>query len=160
MEMTTFQSIIIGVASGVLASLMLIACSQFFYKIFLPWYESITYKGIDISGEWSYDVDYVSGNKSNFFAKINQKAENISCTISETKTLKNNKTEARIFEYKGKIVDRFLTLTGRNSSKKNLGVYVFLLEVKGDGGRLEGYCSRYCLTDCIIKSDPVNWERK
>lgn len=155
------ETIILGVLSGVLASFALILLGQIFHKLIVPWYEEISYKGIDIGGEWGYSISYKSGNSSNFFVQIDQSAEKIKCTISETKTIKKtDNTESRIFEYNGNLSDRFLTLTGRNTNRKKLGVYTFLLEVKGDGDKLEGVVSRYCLSDCVIKSDNVIWTRK
>ncbi len=159
--MTTAETIFLGVVSGVLTSAAIIVFGQFFYRIFLPWYESITYKGVDISGEWTYKMEFPSGNKSNFFARFVQNGFVIKSTISESKTIVGlDKDEMRIFEYSGKLVDRFLTLTGRNTNKQSLGVYTFLLEIKGDGDYMEGSVSRYCMSDHIIKSDLIVWQRQ
>ena len=159
--MSITESIILGVFTGVVTSAALVIIGQIFYKIFIPWYQSIIYKGINISGEWTYEMNFDSGNKSHFFAKIYQKAGYIECTITEAKTVANsNKTEARVFKYKGKLVDRLLTLTGRDTSERNFGVYTFLLEIKGGGKTMEGFTSRYCLTDHIIKGTEIVWVRK
>jgi hypothetical protein len=154
------ENIVLGILSGIVTSFLLYLGTKLFENTLVPWYLAARYKGIDISGNWKYIMTFSSGNVSTFLVEVEQKAEKVKCYVSETKTLVgNSKTEMRIYEYDGSIQDRFVTLAGRDKNKANLGVYSFLLEVKGSGQEMVGYGARHCITGDEIRSDIVKWER-
>lgn len=69
-------------------------------------------------------------------------------------------TQLKSYKLKGELKDRFLTLTGRNTDNKSLGVNAILLEVIGDGKTMKGFSSRYSITSKEIKSHQIQWKRR
>lgn len=48
--MSGVASIVLGIVSGVIATLLFQGLAQIMKRVCIPWYRSVTYQGLDISG--------------------------------------------------------------------------------------------------------------
>src|SRR5437016_5628769 len=53
----TFTNFILGYVGNLLATLTGVAISLAIYKLLIPWYRTITYQGVDISGTWTMSAN-------------------------------------------------------------------------------------------------------
>ncbi len=51
--MNIYQTIIIGIVTGILSSAIIWALINTFQNTFIPWYQSGIYRGTDLEGTWS-----------------------------------------------------------------------------------------------------------
>lgn len=158
--MTPAESIIIGVVSGILASLLLFISSEFIRKIAIPWYQQMIYSGITISGDWKAEVVNPSGNTQTMTMDLKQKANKLTGTITVSKQIQSSKAaEIKNYSLEGTIRDRFVSLVGKNASQRNLGVHVELLEVVGDGETMQGKRTWYSATEKLVNAEDIIWKR-
>lgn len=154
-------AIIIGVISGILASLTIYIALIIAKNILIPWYRTLIYKGIDINGEWFSEAKFDSGNIQHMKISIKQKANKISALITISKKIANSdKIEIKTYQQDGEIRERFVTLVGRNTDKQSIGVNSILMEVVGDGKKMQGYTSRYNVTKNKITASEAIWTRE
>src|ERR1700759_165257 len=58
-QMSTFiSSLLAGVVSGVIVSLIVFACRVQWLKVLQPWYENRLYKGAKIEGLWGTTINF------------------------------------------------------------------------------------------------------
>lgn len=156
-----WESIFLGVASGALTSGLLLLLSVFFRDSVLPWYRQISYKGIDISGEWVSTKENPSGNIQESSMVLNQKANKLKCVMTIFQQSKDSEERIiKTFRLSGRIEDRIVVLSGKNTNPKELGFHSELLELTGGGNVLEGYASWFSTSQKVIQSVQINWTRK
>lgn len=63
--MSLSETIVLGVVSGILTLVFIFLCVIIFTKIVIPWYGSIIYSGIDLSGLWEEVVDHDAATDKN-----------------------------------------------------------------------------------------------
>lgn len=150
----TYQSIAIGVSSGVLASAFVYLIVLIFNRVFIPWYQQKTYHGVDISGKWHWLAEGIQAAQ----LEISQKASSI-VGVYTIVCLNNNdsRNSIRTYNVQGEIVDRFIYLNLKSNDKSKLGAMVFLLEVVGDGSELKGFCSSYAIDAHEIVAIPESF---
>lgn len=116
------EDIIIGVFSGVLASSFIFLFVRIFQNIILPWYQGLSYQGIDIGGDWEMEQDF-DETKEYLLFSIKQKANKVFGILTITIETKSNDTrEIKIFNVEGIIQDRFLTINGKTETQNKLGI--------------------------------------
>jgi hypothetical protein len=157
--MSPQESIILGVISGIITTLLISLSLVFFNKIFLPWYRSCTYGGIDISGEWASELN-TKDVKESALMIISQKANSVTAQMTVSIHHKDDGVEQKIYNLRGEFENRFLSLTGKNSNNKHIGVDVSLLEVINGGKRMSGIESWFSTVKNAVDSEPVIWIRK
>ena len=146
---TIVQSIAIGVASGILTSVAVALFLILIKKLLVPWYQSVTYSGINLSGTW-YAVDPTMAQRIEI--TLNQTAKHIKgrATFVHIPDDEANEGPAsyeptRTFNLTGITQDRFVALTLRHADTNRLGINCYLLEVIGDGRCMAGYFSFYSI---------------
>jgi len=147
------EEIIIGVASGVLSAWLLWVIHSLFHKVFIPWYRAFTYSGVDISGEWhcidpmmAQEITLALVQKANIIqglATFSWDHEDWGEGIREYETI-------RMFRVKGFVRDRFVQLTLHHTDAKRIGINSYLLEVCGDGRKMQGAFCFYSVRSNII----------
>lgn len=55
------SNIIIGILTGILTTAILYLISRMFIDLVMPWYRSIRYTGIDVSGVWETKFRKLAG---------------------------------------------------------------------------------------------------
>lgn len=149
------QEIVVGVVSGILSALLIIVIGAMIQRVVLPWYRSVTYSGVDISGEW-HCIDPSMAQEITF--NLTQKANIVSGFATFTwdhddTDLQHREFEVvRNFNVSGFIKDRFVQLTLRHIDSKRIGIHSYLLEVCGDGRKMEGIFSFYSVRTNLMES--------
>ncbi|NIK51929.1 hypothetical protein [Xanthomonas arboricola] len=143
------QSIVVGVVSGVLTSIGIAVFLLFVKKVFIPWYQSITYSGINLSGTW-YAVDPTMAQRIEITLKQTAKhikGHAVFTHIPDEEDDDNpfSYEPTRTFNLTGLTQDRFVALTLRHTDINRLGINCYLLEVIGDGRRMSGHFSFYSI---------------
>lgn len=125
-------SIVIGIISSLVATLIFITIAELIRRVALPWYADKIYLGIRIDGEWKMTefeyngkivkIDDVTDYK---LLTLKQKGEKITGTYSHKD---GNKLEEYILE--GKIKDMYFLATAVPKSKRATDGASFLLHVK------------------------------
>lgn len=159
--MNASESIILGVVSGILTSVVLELLTGFVRKVLIPWYRQLIYKGIDISGDWYSSKTNPSGNVQETVMSIKQRADKVTCSMTiAKKNQKTNQTEIKTFDFLGGIQDRFVSISGKNVDKQALGIHSELLEIVGDGKIMQGQSIWYSVTNKEIQAGEILWTRK
>jgi hypothetical protein len=159
--MSIALSIIIGVIAGVTTSAIVYMIVRIFNKIIVPWYQQITYNGLDISGVWKefHDYEGLMTQESTIFLK--QKAHSINGRIILVKKVKNEEIfDTKSFDFKGDFYDGFLNITCTNVSRRQIGFHNYLLRILNDGNKVNGIKSWYDIGFEKIVSDEIEWIRK
>lgn len=123
------ETIILGVASGVITSLFLYLLSIIFTRIILPWYQRLTYGGIDVSGEW---IGKLKGNKAVYWKatlNLKQSAHSLSGIYSIVKISQGNAGKTTHMKVSGEVWEGFVSLKYRTVSNRNLSFGSILLKI-------------------------------
>lgn len=161
METSMLLSIFIGVVSGVLTTLILFGSGQLLNKIIIPWYRKMKYIGLDISGQWFESHNYEDILLQESSITIYQNAEKIKGEIILIKKhIETNKEiEAKIFYFHGAFYNNFLNITCWNKDKKKIGIHNYLMNLRRDGGEMEGIKTYYDIGTQEIRAESVYWSR-
>lgn len=154
-------TIVLSVISALLTSLCLFLIGLFVKRILIPWYQNITYQGINISGEWYCSVFRMA---QDIHFNLDQNASKISGIATYVRRRgddENRFEDLRTFSIQGFIQDRFAYLTLKHQNNQRLGIVVYLLEAIGDGRELKGKSVFYSIKGYQISAlDHVLWRDK
>lgn len=159
--MTILETVVLGVVSGVFTSAFLYLLGLLIKNHFIPWYQQVTYKGVDINGAWTSKVTSAAGVHGNMEMNIIQSGHSITgdLTIVQGKDIENPSTVTNL-TLKGNIWEGFATLNHQSKDRSRLSYSTSLLQVLNGGIRLKGvYCFRSIQSDKIESLD-IKWERK
>ena len=154
------NNIIIGILTGIITTAILYLISRMFMDWVMPWYRSVKYTGIDISGVWETKQDFDSSTEYSLL-NLRQKADKLDglWTISITQN-GSDENEIKTFSIKGTIEDRFALLTSKNTDQRQIGLGTMLLEAVGNGFELTGCETWYSVDNKEIKADKISLKRK
>lgn len=139
------SNLMIGIISGIVASIIIWGFMLIYRKIILPAIKEILYKGIDIEGEWHGTV--TSDNKTMKDGKpvvVKEKDKEITLSLKQNayqldgelviKNINGNNEYFSFYKFSGFIRDNYVVLNYMPKSKKSigLGTYVFIVQ---DGGK-------------------------
>ena len=166
MNMLTIQfnsltsNIIIGILTGILTTALLYLISRMFLDWVMPWYRSVKYTGIDVSGVWETKQDFESSVEYSLL-NLTQRADKLKglWTISITQN-GSDENEIKTFNVEGSIEDRFALLTTKNTDRRQIGIGTMLIEAVGNGFELLGCETWYSVDNKEIKSDKISFKRK
>ena len=153
-------SIFLGVVSGVLTSVLLYF-AVFLIKIhFLPWYQSITYRGVDIGGIWTTEIESQEV-KAKMEMFLEQKGHKLcgNVTVIQGKDLSNPSTITNL-ELNGLLWEGFATLNMKSMDRTRLSFATSLLAVLNGGRTLEGVYVYRSIQSDEIRSVETRWRRK
>ncbi len=159
--MNIFETVILGVVSGVITAAFLYLISLFFINHFIPWYQKTIYKGVDISGTWVAEVTSASGITASMEMTIHQNGHSVKgeSTIVQGRD-PSNLTQVSNLSMSGHIWEGFITLNQQSKDRTRLSYSTSLLQVLNGGIRLNGvYCFLSIITD-KIESLEIKWVRK
>ena len=154
------NNIVIGILTGIITTAILYLISRMFVDWLMPWYRSVKYTGIDVSGVWETKQDFESSTEYSLL-NLTQKADKLSglWTISITQN-GSDENEIKTFKIKGTIEDRFALLTSKNTDQRQIGLGTMLLEAVGNGFELTGCETWYSVDGKEIKADKISLKRK
>ncbi len=153
-------TIFLGVISGILTALLLFVVGVLVNRSFLPWYRSLIYSGIDVSGVWKHEINVRSNRTQISTFKIKPNAHSIKGKASVSKyDEKQNLLSTEDFYVKGKIKDRLVHITLEPTDKKRLGIITYLVEVVGSGNIMKGWSTWYSIINEELLSVKATIER-
>ncbi|MFA0813471.1 hypothetical protein [Microbulbifer epialgicus] len=117
--MTTEESIILGVFSGVLAATFIFLAKQFWFKTLLPWYQGFRYQGADNSGSWfaEYEDGDELNTKSTFSVVLKQSAHKITGSMQFTFVSDERKFNID-YNLNGEYWEGYLNVTLRSKDRR------------------------------------------
>jgi hypothetical protein len=152
-------TIFISVLSGVMTSLLIFLFAKLFYKIIIPWYQSIIYKGLDISGEWfeehNYEDIFIQESKNT----IEQNANLIEGKIILVKKNEDKIIDLKNFSFNGEFYNNYLNITCRNENKHQIGTQNYLMQIERDGKEMVGFKIYFDIGFRKIRSKEIYWNR-
>ncbi|MEM6719746.1 MAG: hypothetical protein AAF611_10545 [Bacteroidota bacterium] len=136
-------SILLGIVGGIMTSALIFGLGVIFKKIILPWYQSMIYKGVNISGTWirRFEVQNSSVIEARFHLK--QKGNKLYGIEEWSKRKDGNLVKLGSYNLSGEIADRFVHIKSINIDKKRIGYLTLLLQVVKGGDVLEGKAIYY-----------------
>lgn len=143
-----FWELFLSVLAGVISAAVVFLMGVIINKVLIPWYQTISYDGVRVGGEW-HCIDPTMAQEIVLFLK--QRAGSLIGTATfiwdheEGEQVRTYEI-VRAFNVRGVIKDRFVQLTLTNSNVDRFGVNCYLLEVCGDGRMMEGVFSFYGIT--------------
>jgi hypothetical protein len=159
--MTIIETVVLGIISGIFTAFFLYVVSLLFKSHLVPWYQKVSYKGVDVSGIWVAKLTSDNGIHGNLEMNINQNAHELTgeATIIQGKDI-DKRAQVTILSMKGNIWEGFITLNKQSKDRTRLSYSTSLLQVLNGGIRLKGvYCYRSIQSDHIESLD-IKWERK
>jgi hypothetical protein len=159
--MSEIETVVLGVVSGIMTTAFLYLVSLLVKQHIIPWYQGVTYRGVDVSGTWITEIETVEGFKAKFEMSIDQQAHNLSgdTTVIQGKDLTNPNSITNN-KMNGSIWEGYITLNMQSKDRKRLSYATSLLQVMSGGGTLKGmYIFRSIRTDEIDSIETI-WKRK
>jgi hypothetical protein len=164
-NISIFASIFIGVISGVATSILVWVVVRLFKNTILPWYQSVIYRGQEISGDWDgyalfpkNDGKEVGEEKCSII-HLEQKGNNVSGDIILIKQPTGEKTSKK-YNLKGFFHDNSLVLTYEVADKTRFGLGACVFRLVDDGQKLDGYWTAISSNAPKVFSSTEYWERK
>lgn len=138
--MSVSESIILGIISGLITSVLIFLLIQIFNKILRPWYQDMIYSGVRIDGQWYTQKIFRDGDTiQDELLELKQHAYSISGTYTITKRYKGSESiDIKTFKVDGKIRDRFVQICSHNIDKRKFGMNCSLYEIGSGGETLIG----------------------
>jgi hypothetical protein len=155
----TFNDFIVGYVGNLLATLTGVAMSLAIYKLFIPWFRTITYQGVDISGTWTMSANPTHHRDVTW--ELRQKAATISgISTHVAHTSVATRDRVRTYRLEGRIVNRFLTVTGYPIDPRRMGCISYIVEILGDATKMVGQGSGYSTVECRMIGGECTLTRK
>ena len=139
--MSTADTILYGVITGILTSFIIFLLIQIFNKIIVPWYQLTIYRGLSVAGVWEEKHQYKSYSDISKLS-ISQNSQMIKCLMTVVKTENDSgEVEIKNFNLKGSFHDGHIILSGNNVDSKYRGHVTYLLKIANGGKSLAGVMS-------------------
>jgi hypothetical protein len=127
-----------GVIAGLVTSTVVFLTGVFVTKIAAPWYQAFIYKGVDLQGVWTQELDTSNAHYS-VQLSFQQKAHRIYGTGTLTKLVSGKANYVQFFTLEGSTWEGFLILTMRSTTRRSLSFVAGLVKVKDRGRVLKGH---------------------
>lgn len=157
-------SIIIGVISGIITSAVIWFFVNLFKTKVLPWYQSITYQGVKINGDW---IGFYQHSKStnideddpHYNIHINQKGHQIYGEMTRSKN-QDGTRDSKTFVFNGLFKDGNLVFSYKPKDSTRLGLGSYVLKLKDDGKKLHGRSLYITSDNGDVAEFEIIWKRK
>lgn len=159
--MSELETVVLGIVSGILTTAILYLLALFLKQQLLPWYQGVSYKGVDINDTCICEIELEEGRKAKFEMTINQKAHNLSgdTTVIQGKDIENPSLVTN-FKVEGTIWEGFVTLNMQSKDRKRLSYSTSLLQVINGGATLKGMYVYRSIRKDSINTVETTWRRK
>ena len=126
---STLLSLVVGIASSLLATAFFLSSAETFRRIILPWYADKIYRGVRVDGDWELielDGVEIEQDGAQMSLSLCQSGDKISGTYSHfDKKLKRTD----IYKLTGTIRDRYFMATAVPSSNRHSDGVTFLFYI-------------------------------
>ncbi len=164
---TIAGAILWGVVAGIVTSAALLLLSQLFNKVIIPWYQELTFKGIDLRGKWISQRTYSNKISYHYSLVLKQSAHNVkgSMTISKMNSPQPGPPGGYLgdyvqgFEVNGTTWEGFLTLNMTSDDRRSLSFATSLLQIRNRGQALVGHMAYRSSQVDQVDSEEITWTR-
>lgn len=153
-------AILTGVVSGILTSIIVWLCIQFFQKVVIPWYQNSVYRGIDIAGNWISKFTFRGGVEVDQTIELKQKGHKLSGAFTSRHKVPSKGDETVTLTLRGEIFDNYVDIEYQNNDKRFIGRGSMLLKVKDGGAKLVGSLVAIDRFTAEIITSEVIWTRQ
>jgi predicted small secreted protein len=130
------NDLILGIASGILATISIFFSTRIFHFIIVPYLKSLFFDMPDISGDWvSYDV--ADSSEPVGFAKIVQRSRCVKATVTRLIDRQGKDTN-KVFIAEGQFASGQLVLMFEDKDMKGMIIGCCVFKLKPDNRTLEG----------------------
>lgn len=144
-----FSEIFVGVFSGVLTTVLLFLAREFWIKTISPWYQSMRYKGADISGSWYAEQSFEDESKNVFSMVLEQSAHVVKGSLQFTYTSPQRKFNID-YAVVGEYWEGYLNLSCRSKDRRAYSQGAMFIKLIRNGTGLFGQFSfRDAATDQV-----------
>ena len=155
----------IGLATGILTTALLLLSGYLINEKVIPWYQSVVYEGIIISGTWHAVLDdpkvITEERRIENEMKITQQGHIVKGVVTKrTTTIATGKVISEAFIVQGRIRDRLFYGYIYPESQARLSALSFLYQVEGSGNLLVGQRVFYHIIESKIRSAEETWEKQ
>lgn len=148
-----------GVLAGVLTSGFMYVCSQFFWKVFIPWYLEIRYEGIDLRGQWIAQNTLPDGTQYAYTLELEQSANDLRGVMTIVKSNSPNNNYSQSFKVSGSTWEGYITLNMKSVDRRSLSFAASLLQVKNRGSNLVGHMAYRSAQHDRVDSEAITWTK-
>ena len=149
-------TIVLGIVSGIITTVLLFLAGNSFTKIIIPWYQKIVYHGVDLNGEWKSEIQKDDGKddgSETFRLNLMQNANTISGELTYLR-FKKEETREVFYSMSGSVWEGYLTLNMKSKDRRVIAYSTSLLKIERGGHELKGYhCFRNFRTDQVESVD-------
>ncbi|HKD05902.1 MAG TPA: hypothetical protein VKB79_08365 [Bryobacteraceae bacterium] len=150
-----------GVVAGILTTFLLFLFGLMFTQVIIPWYETLVYRGWDVSGLWVYRQN-LGGVDYGYQMALKQHAHRLSGTMTITKSgapAGPRGDYVQTFGVSGTTWEGFLTLNMQSSDRKSLAFATSLLQVENRGRSMVGQLCYRSSGVGQVGSETIDWTR-
>ncbi len=134
-----YLSLLTGIFSGLITTVLSVVFYKFYLKIIKPWYTDLLYKGIRLDGKWFGGVNKGTAEIKNTLNLIQKGSDICGTLFAETIHVgfpdKNYSNEYLI---QGHIKNNIVLMTYEALSQQRTGVGVFVFSIKNGGREMKG----------------------
>jgi hypothetical protein len=156
--MTIFETVILGVFSGVLAATVIFILKELWVKTLFPLYRKVKYQGADVSGSWGKEFQYENGVEATFSLNIVQGAHNLDGSM-----LFVYKSPERCFQVdyitSGEYWEGYVNISCRSKDRKKFSQGNLFLKLIENGKSLEGQFSYRNSIEDKVTTTPIRLDR-
>lgn len=95
----------------------------------LPWYQSLIYKGVDVSGDWSGKIDHSERVHFSVALNLEQRAHDLKGTYTSVRYVNDEERTISTMNVSGEVWEGFVALKCRTISNRKLSFGSMLLKV-------------------------------
>jgi hypothetical protein len=156
-------SIVTGIVTFVIIQCMVVS----FKNIFIPWYQTITYRGKNIDGKWdgykatnTIGTNYVQDSDSESTIIINQRGNKVTGELILTKQMDGTSCR-KLFKILGFFIDTVLVADVIAKEDNTMGMGSVVMKLAEEGKKLKGKQTYISSFDWVnIYSRDLIWVRK
>jgi hypothetical protein len=135
--MSIIETVFWGAISGILTTVVLWICSLLVRNSFIPQYQELIYKGVDLKGTWKYHIQYESGVSYSCQLDLKQSAHKIT-GLASMRVENSDNDYIQNLSIEGETWEGFLIIKMRSTSNSSLSFVSGLFKVEERGGKLSG----------------------
>lgn len=159
--MNATDTIILGVASGIMTTVVLYLLGRLLTGVVIPWlYGQLFYRGVDLTDEWETTTSTGSDSTQTLVVSIKQKGHRIHGQLQKISSVAGKIEDTKILDIKGEIKDRLIIASLAAKTRKQVTAACMALEVKGDGSVMTGILAGYDAKEADIRHTEVEFRRK
>lgn len=147
------SSLVAGVVSGLVATLIVFVIRAYWLKVIMPWYENRLYQGPKIEGTWATEIQFPDGITNKHRISI----ERIGYNVIGTAFCVEGPMEGQIYAFSGTFNNLLLTAYYRVANTRRLERGAFTLMLVEDGSKLQGHLTYYDDRTSSVRSAPCEW---